>query len=183
MDRLIRWTVVAVAAYCMLWVNTEPVAILAVLLVAGALYLSTFELPAGGQMGAVWLAAATVTCWWLLYGRLTPFPGIWEFQIGEEPGPTAADIFGAAWWISVVGVALLLSAHAVVRPSASPARGLAAWTWFGVSLWATDRGDQDGLWVVSVVVLAMAALAMLSVSSVVALARSRRGGTRSSAAE
>jgi hypothetical protein len=50
-------------------------------------------------------------------------------------------------------------------------------------VWAVDRGDQDGLWGVSVVVLAMVAAAMLFASSVVALGRSWRGGKRSSAAE
>jgi hypothetical protein len=183
MWRLIRWSMLALATYAVVWINTEPVLILAVLLAAGALYLSTFELQAKQQVAAAWLAAATVACWWLIYGRLTPFPEIWEFQVDGQPEPTSGDLFSDVWWFSVVGAALLLAAHGLVRPSRSEALGLAAWAWFGVSVWAVDRGDQDGLWGVSVVVLAMVAAAMLFASSVVALGRSWRGGKRSSAAE
>ena len=179
MRRLVRWTVLAVATYALLWVNTEPVLLLAVVLAAGMLYLWTFQLPVRSGVGAVGLAAATVGCWWLLYGRLTPFPEIWEFQVGEQPDPAAADILSAAWWTSVFGVAFLLAAHGVARPSSSAARGLAAWAWFGVSLWAADRGDQDGLWVLNVMVLAAVAVAMLIASNLVALGRSWHDGTRS----
>lgn len=173
----------AVATYALLRVNTEPVLLLAVVLAAGTLYLWTFQLPVRSDAAAVGLAAATVACWWLLYGRLTPFPEIWEFQIGEQPGPSASDILPAAWWTSVLGVVLLLAAHGASRPSSSAARGLAAWAWFGVSLWAADRGDQDGLWVLNVVVLAAVAVATLISSSLVALGRSWHDGTRSLAAD
>lgn len=179
MPRLFRWVLLCVATYAVLRINTEPVLILAVVLGAGTLYLWTFKLPVVQRVAAVGLAAATLACWWVLYGRLTPFLEIWEFRGGEQPEPTTADILSAAWWVSVVGVALLLAGHAVLRPSSSAARGLAAWAWFGVSLWAADRGDQDGLWVLYAGVLAIVVAAMLLASKSVAFVRNRHNDARS----
>ena len=172
--RLFRWAVFFAATYAVLWINTDPVLILSVVVTAGALYLWTFSLPVESQIAAVGLAAATVACWWIVFGRWTPFPGIWEFRVSQPLDSTRANPFSAAWWTSVLGVTLLLVTHGLVRPTQPAARGLAAWAWFGVSLWAADRGDQDGLWVLNVVLLAPIAVAISFGSNMVAIGRNRR---------
>jgi hypothetical protein len=77
--------------------------------------------------------------WWVIYGRLTPFPSVW-FNT-----PRSVD---HRWEVSayvVVTLALLVATR--LAPSRRLIGRIGCLTWFVLTVWATQRGDGDGLWV------------------------------------
>lgn len=166
--RTLRWAIVFAGAWGILFSNTQPTFVAIIAIAVAAVYLRLFPSGSVHVVNAVGVASLTVAVWWVLYGRRTPFPTIWVFPDG--PTDTAADLGSGWWWASVVAVAGLLTAHSVLRPSDRADRGVSGWIWFAVSVWAVDRGDQDGLWALAIPFLALVALTMLATSNLIAKA-------------
>jgi hypothetical protein len=96
-----------------------------------------------GRGPSTWIVvlAAVVgvgSIWWLIYGRLTPFPSVW-FDT-----PRSVDHRWEVTAYVIVTAALLLATR--LAPRARLIGRIGCLTWFVLSVWSTQRGDGDGLW-------------------------------------
>ncbi len=172
-ERPACWSILVAGGWVLGAAGGAPIAEGALLVGTAALYVAfgARQRPVHAVHTAVLCAAAAIS-WWVLYGRLTPFPGVWEFVIGG-PQMVASPMGSGPWWAAASAVALLLITSAAIEDSAGLARGAAAWTWFGLSVWTMYRGDYDGLWVLGIPPAGALAVAMVLVAAVVARLRRR----------
>jgi hypothetical protein len=77
--------------------------------------------------------------WWVIYGRLTPFPSEW-FNT-----PHSVDHRWEVFAYVVVTLALVVATR--LAPSRRLVGRIGCLTWFVLTIRATQRGDGDGLWV------------------------------------
>jgi hypothetical protein len=89
------------------------------------------------------IALATVvgvaSIWWVIYGRLTPFPAVWYTT------PRSVDHRWEVAAYVVVTLALMVATR--LAPRRRLIGRIGCLTWFVLTVWATQRGDGDGLWV------------------------------------
>jgi hypothetical protein len=104
-------------------------------------------------VAAVCTVASVFSIWWVIYGRLTPFPSIWY----DHP-----DGVSEGWeWVAFVAVAGALIGAVVIAPDRWFVGLLGSATWLVVSAWAIQRGDTTGLWVFILPVYVMASALLL----------------------
>jgi hypothetical protein len=93
--------------------------------------------------------------WWLIYGRLTPFPSVW-FDT-----PHSVDHRWEVAAYVVITVVLVVATR--LAPSRRLIGRIGCLTWLVLSVRATQRGDGDGLWVFILPLYLAPVLAMLGV--------------------
>jgi hypothetical protein len=93
--------------------------------------------------------------WWVIYGRLTPFPSVW-FTV-----PRSVDHRWEVVAYVVVTLALMVATR--LAPERRLVGRIGCLTWLVLSVRATQRGDGDGLWVFILPLYLAPVLAMLGV--------------------